>query len=215
VVFDADEAALLKYTRLAAEGKRESSREVKNPIYLSLADEYPRFPHRGHMDFVDNRVDPNTGTMRGRAILRNDDYVLTPGLFARVRIPGSGAYQAVLISDQSVLSDQAEKFVYVVEAAGDIRRQNIQIGGTSHGLRIVKKGLHGDEQVVLRGVQRVRPGLKAKAEVEELAIRNEEGLPDTYEPVPESEWISREVSYLPRRTGRAVGPVIIGTAANP
>ena len=123
VSFDADEAAFLKYERLAAEGKRASSREVKNPIFLALADERPAFPHQGHMDFVDNRMDPNTGTMRGRAILRNPDFVLTPGLFARVRLPGSGAYDAVLIPDAAIVSDQSEQVVFVVEADNAIRRQ--------------------------------------------------------------------------------------------
>jgi RND family efflux transporter MFP subunit len=197
VTFDADEAAFLKYQRLAAEGTRASSRDAKNPVYLGLADEQPTFPHCGHMDFVDNRMDPSTGTMRGRAILRNADFMLTPGLFARVRLPGSGEYEAVLIPDGAVLSDQSEKFVYVVEADGTIRRQQVEIGGVNHGLRIVRKGLDGAEQIIVRGLQRVRPGLKAKTTVEQIAIKTDDGLPDHYQPVPESEWISRDVSYLP------------------
>lgn len=205
VVFDADEAAFLKYQRLATQGKRASSRDVKNPVFLSLADEYPKFPHKGHMDFVDNRLDPNTGTMRGRAILRNPDFILTPGLFARVRIPGSGEHEAILVSDASVVSDQSDKFVFVVEGDGTIRRQPIKTGGAIHGLRIVEEGLKGGEQVIIRGIQRVRPGLKAKVTTEELEIKNDEGLPDTYQPVPESEWIPRSVSYLPPSpTNRAV-----------
>ncbi len=196
VTFDADEAAFLKYQRLAAEGTRASSRDAKNPVYLALADE-ANFPHRGHMDFVDNRMDPNTGTMRGRAILRNPDFMLTPGLFARVRLPGSGEYDAVLIPDLAIISDQSQKFVFVVAQDGTIRRQQVEIGGVSSGLRIVSHGLKGDEQIIVRGLQRVRPGLKAKPTVETLAVRTDDGLPDHYEPVPESEWISRDVSYLP------------------
>lgn len=197
VVFDADEAAFLKYQRLASEGVRASDREAKNPVYLALADEYPKFPHRGHMDFIDNRLDPNTGTMRGRAILRNDDYMLTAGLFARIRLPGSGTYQAVLISDASVISDQTDKFVYVVDGAGNIERKSIKIGGTIHGLRIVREGLQGDERVIVRGVQRVRPGLKAKVSIDKLAIKADEGLPDSFDPVPASQWISRNSTFLP------------------
>jgi RND family efflux transporter MFP subunit len=193
VSFDADEAAFLKYQRLAEEGKRISSRDAKNPIYLALADERPAFPHHGHMDFVDNRMDPNTGTMRGRAILRNPDLVLTPGLFARVRLPGSGSYDAILISDVAIVSDQSDQYVYVVEKDGAIRRQVIRIGPTVHGLRVVHEGLKGTERIIIRGLQRVRPGVKAKATVEELALNNDDGLPDNYEPVPESEWISRNV----------------------
>ena len=86
--FDADEQAFPRYTRLAMEGKRQSSRDVKNPVYIALADETHGYPHKGHMDFVDNRLDPNTGTMRGRAIFRNPDLSLTPGLFARLRLAG-------------------------------------------------------------------------------------------------------------------------------
>jgi RND family efflux transporter MFP subunit len=209
VVFDADEAAFLKYSRLAEEGSRASSRDVKNPIFLALADEYPKFPHDGHMDFVDNRLDPNTGTMRGRAILRNPDFILTPGLFARVRIPGSGEHEAILMTDAAIVSDQSDKYVLVVAEDGTINRQQVKTGGYIHGLRIVTEGLAGDELVVIRGLQRVRPGLKAKPTVEELEIKNEEGLPDTYEPVPESEWISREASTVPRpanlRRARTVG----------
>jgi len=189
--FDADESAFLKYQRLAAEGKRASSRDVKNPVYIGLADERPRFPHHGHMDFVDNRLDPNTGTMRGRAILRNTDLSLTAGLFARLRLPGSAAYDAILIPDLAVSSDQSEKFVYVVDVDGSIRRQNIQTGPKAHGLRVVRHGLQGSEHIIVQGLQRVRPGLKAKATLEKLKLRDEEGLPDDYQPVPESEWIPR------------------------
>lgn len=207
--FDADEASFLKYQRLAQEGKRASSRDVKNPVYIGLADERPKFPHHGHMDFVDNRMDPNTGTMRGRAILRNTDLSLTPGLFTRLRLPGSAAYDAILIPDLAVSSDQSEKFVYVVEDDGSIRRQNIHTGPKTHGLRVVRDGLEGKERIIVQGLQRVRPGLKAKPVLEELKLRDEEGLPDDYQPVPESEWISRSPSPAPTARGsgaaRAVG----------
>jgi RND family efflux transporter MFP subunit len=199
--FDADEASFLKYQRLALEGKRASSRDVKNPVYVGLADERPKYPHPGHMDFVDNRMDPNTGTMRGRAILRNTDLSLTPGLFTRLRLPGSAAYDAILVPDLAVSSDQSEKYVYVVEDDGSIRRQNIQIGPKIHGLRVVRDGLEGKERIIVQGLQRVRPGLKAKPVLEELKLRDEEGLPDDYQPVPESEWISRSPAPAPTARG--------------
>ena len=113
VVFDANEQEFLKYVRLDRAGKRASSRDTKNPVLLGLVDE-DGFPHEGHMDFVDNRVDRNTGTIRGRAILPNPDGVLAPGLFARVRLPGSRPYEAVLIPDAALATDQTERFVYVV-----------------------------------------------------------------------------------------------------
>ena len=116
--------------------------------------------------------------------------MLTPGLFARVRLPGSGQYDAVLIPDLAIVSDQSAKFVFVVSEDGTIRRQQVEIAGVSHGLRIVRGGLTGDEKIIVRGLQRVRPGLKAKATVETLVAKNDAGLPDHYQPVPESEWIS-------------------------
>ena len=113
VVFDANEREFLKYVRLDRAGKRASSREAKNPVLVGLVDE-AGFPHEGHMDFVDNRVDRGTGTIRGRAILPNPDGDLTPGLFARVRLPGSEPYEAILIPDAALATDQTEQFVYVV-----------------------------------------------------------------------------------------------------
>lgn len=204
VYFDADEASFLKYQRMAADEARASSRSYKNPVYLALADESPAFPHEGHFDFIDNRLDPNTGTMRGRAILRNPDFLLTPGLFARVRLPGSEPHEAVLIPDAAIISDQSERIVYVVADDGAIRRQPIVTGATAHGLRIVTQGLSGDERIIVRGLQRVRPGVKAQPSLETLALSEAEGLPDHYEPVPQDRWISREVSYLPGLDGERV-----------
>jgi len=195
--------SFLKYQRLAEAGKRGSSRDVKNPVYIGLADERPKFPHHGHMDFVDNRMDPNTGTMRGRAILRNTSLALTPGLFARLRLPGSAAYDAILVPDLAISSDQSDKFVFVVDDDGSIRRQSIQIGPKIHGLRVVREGLKGNEKFIVQGLQRVRPGLKAHPVVEQLTLKDEEGLPDDYQPVPESEWIPRSPSLAPTVHGKA------------
>jgi RND family efflux transporter MFP subunit len=199
--FDADEAAFLKYARLAAAGTRASSRECKNPVYLALADESPKFPHAGHMDFVDNRFDPNTGTMRGRAIFRNPDFILTPGLFARLRLPGSGTYNAVLIPDSAISTDQAEKFVYVVSDDESIQRQNIKVGPIVHGLRVVREGLKGTEKVITRGLQRIRPDVKAVAKMEPIKVDKGDGLPDSYVPVPENEWILRSTAQMMRDGG--------------
>jgi RND family efflux transporter MFP subunit len=200
-VFDADEQAFLKYMRLAQEGRRQSSRDVKNPVYIALADEPDGYPHHGHMDFVDNRLDPNTGTMRGRAIFPNPDNSFTPGLFARLRLPGSATYQAVLIPDAAVGSDQAEKFVLVVGKDNKVRRLPVELGSRSHGLRIVRKGLKGDERIIVRGIQRVRPGIAVTAELETLKAAANGGLPDDYEPVPEERWLR-----VPRAAFEEEGP---------
>jgi RND family efflux transporter MFP subunit len=188
--FDADEQAFLKYTRLAMEGKRRSSRDVKNPVYVALGDEKDGFRHQGHMDFVDNRLDPNTGTMRARAIFANPDHTLTPGLFARLRLPGSGKYDAVLVPDSAIGNDQSEKFVFVVDANNKVRRQLVEIGPRASGLRIIRKGLDGSERIVLRGLQRVRPGIDVVATVQKVEAKSSDGLPDDYQPVPKEQWIS-------------------------
>jgi RND family efflux transporter MFP subunit len=202
VYFDADEQAFLKYTRLAMEGKRQSSREVKNPVYIALADEKKGYPHKGHMDFVDNRLDPNTGTMRGRAIFRNADLSLTPGLFARLRLPGSAPYEAVLAPDSAIGSDQSVKYVLIVDAENKVRRQQVEIGPMSHGLRVVRSGLNGSERIVLRGLQRVRPGIQVTPIVEPIKSKGDNGLPDSYMPVPKEEWISMKPTsrgFAPQR----------------
>jgi RND family efflux transporter MFP subunit len=187
--FDADEQAYLKYTRLAREGKRASSREYRNPVFVALADESKGFPHSGHMDFVDNRMDQNTGTMRGRAILPNPDAQMIPGLFVRIRLPGSGKYEALLVPDYAVGTDQADKFVFVVEK-GTARRQLVETGPIVHGLRVIRSGLTGGEQIVLRGLQRLRPGSPIVAKVEEIQASDDEGLPDDYELIPREKWLT-------------------------
>jgi RND family efflux transporter MFP subunit len=188
--FDADEQAFLKYTRLAIDGTRQSSRDVKNPAYIALADEKDSFPHKGHMDFVDNRMDTNTGTMRARAIFANPDHTLVPGLFARIRIPGSGSYDALLLPDSAIGTDQAEKYVLVVGEGNKLRRQTVEVGPLSSGLRVIRKGLEGNEQVVSRGLQRVHAGAEVQVVPEELKPLAASDLPNDSSPVPKEEWLS-------------------------
>lgn len=187
--FDADEQAFLKYTQLARQGIRASSRDVRNPVYMALANEYDGYPHQGHMDFVDNRLDEETGTIRGRAILPNQDLDLAPGLFARVRIPGSARYDAILVPDRSIGTDQAEKFVLTVGDDKKVRRQVVRLGPISHGLRVIRNGLKGDERIIISGMQQVRPGMDVAMTVE-VVTPAKESLPDEYEPVPEDRWLT-------------------------
>ena len=188
--FDADEQSFLKYVKLVREGKRRSSREFKTPVYVGLANEPNEFPHRGHIDFVDNRLDPETGTMRGRAILPNPDLALTPGLFTRVRFPGSGRYEAVLIPDMAIGTDQSEKYVLVLNQENTPRRQVVEIGPIVRGLRVIRKGLVGTERFVLRGLQRVIPGEAVVAKMETLKLEPDDINSDG-EPVPKEQWLSR------------------------
>lgn len=187
--FDADEQTYLKYLKLAREGKRPTSREVSNPVYLALADERGNYPHQGHMDFVDNRLDDNTGTIRGRAVLPNPDLQLTPGMFARVRLPGSSPYEAILIPDQAIGTDQAQRYVLVVDQQNLVRRVEVTLGPISHGLRIIRSGLSGQERVIISGLQRARPGNEVNPTFSSVEIGSE-ALPNEYQPIPKEQWLT-------------------------
>jgi RND family efflux transporter MFP subunit len=161
--FEADEGSLLKYDRLARSGQRPSSRDYKNPVRIGLADERG-FPREGFMDFVDNQVDRGTGTVVGRAVLRNPDLSLMPGLFARLRLPGSGRYRAILLPDPAIASDQSQKYVFVVAPDGKAEYRPVEIGPLVDGLRVVRKGVAAEDWVVVAGLQRVHPGTGVDAE---------------------------------------------------
>ena len=199
---DANEQALMKYIRLDRANKRGDSRDTKNPVYAALVDE-EGYPHQGYIDFVDNRVDQATGSIRARAIFPNAEKILTPGVFIRCRVPGSETYEAILIPDSAVASDQASKIVYVLGEDGKIAARPITTGPISKGMRVVRSGLDGTEQVVVRGLQRCRPGAVAKATTEELVPGDDEGLPDSYEPVPPDKWLMPPVNRT--EPGRALG----------
>jgi len=159
---DADERAILKYIQLSKEGKRESARDKQIPVEMELANE-TGFPHKGYVDFLDNRIDPTTGTMRGRGVFTNADHSLSPGFFARIRIPGSGKYSALLVPDRALGSDQAQKFVYVVNAEKKVEFRPVKIGPMIDGLRVVSSGLKPGEQIIVEGLMRVRPGIVVEA----------------------------------------------------
>ncbi|WP_206028631.1 efflux RND transporter periplasmic adaptor subunit [Thalassoroseus pseudoceratinae] len=189
--FDANEQAFLKYVRLTDERRRQSSRQVKNPVYLQLADE-KGYPHVGHTDFVDNRIDKNTGTIRARAIFPNDSADLTPGLFARLRVPGRAPFEAVLIPDRAIGTDQSDRFVNVLQKDNTVKRHPIEIGSYIHGLRVVSDGLEGDERIVIDGLQLLRPGVPVDPQPGKIEITEDDGLPNTYEPVPEEKWLTKK-----------------------
>jgi len=155
--FDANEAALLRYTRLAEEGIRPSSRDSPNPVQLQLADERG-WPHWGTMDFVENRVDPESGTIEGRAIFNNPNGIFTPGLFARLRLLGSGPYEALMIPEAAIGTDQSYKFVFVLGPDSKPAYRRITLGERRGPLRVVSEGLGSADQVVVEGLLRIRPG---------------------------------------------------------
>jgi RND family efflux transporter MFP subunit len=166
--FTFDEAAYLRYQRLSNRGQDVTSREGGVYVSLQLIDESD-FVHSGSLDFVDNVIDRASGTIRGRAVFSNPEGLFTPGMFARIRVPGSPAYPALLVPDVAIGSEQARKYVLVVDKDNVARPKYVVLGDTNGGLRIVKEGLAADDRVVVNGVARVRPGQKVTPEEEKSA----------------------------------------------
>lgn len=160
---EASESEFMRYTRLESAGKRKSSRDVENPVEARLIDEQG-WPHKGRMTFVDNELDPATGTMLGRATFANPDHVLLPGMFARARLYGEGEHDAILIPEAAIVTDQATKLVMVVGADDVVEARPIALGPLLDGLRVVREGLTADERIIVVGVQRARPGQKVTPE---------------------------------------------------
>ncbi len=161
--FDVSEADFLKYARLNALGTRPSSRDNPNPVFLALQDEQT-FPHRGVMNFVDNRIDEATGTLRGRAVFDNPRGLFQPGLFGRIRLAGSGEYKAVLLPDEAIGTDQSNRFVYVVGEDGTVSAKNVALGPVIDGLRVIRSGVELSDWVIVNGIQRARAGAKVTPE---------------------------------------------------
>ena len=154
VTFEGDERAYLRYQELARGGGRESSRDARNPVHVGLANE-EGYPHQGEMDFVDNALNPATGTIRARAVLPNPDGVFTPGLFARVRLLGESQTDALLIHEQAVLTDQDRRYVYIVGKGDSVERRDVKLGAHVEGLRIVESGLAHGDKVVVNGMRKI------------------------------------------------------------
>ncbi|MEY2539429.1 MAG: hypothetical protein QOG67_3169 [Verrucomicrobiota bacterium] len=160
---DADENAILKYVKLSEEGKRVSARTEKIPAYVELGNETD-FPHEGYIDFVDNRLEPGTGTVRARAVLKNwNPNLITPGFFVRVRVAGATPYRAALIADKVISSQQGLKYAFVVKPDNTLERRTLETGSMFEGKRIVKSGLKDGEKVVSTRLQLVQPGMPVKA----------------------------------------------------
>ena len=163
-VFTGSEALYLKYQRANRAGTRPSSRVAPNPVEIKLGDETDYNWH-GRMDFVDNTLDQGSGTIRGRAVVRNPGGILTPGMFGRMRLIGSGAYNGLLIPEGAVVTDQTRKTVLVVGGDGVAKPSVVELGPLVDGLRVVKSGLQPTDRVIIGGVQRARPGTKVQAQL--------------------------------------------------
>jgi RND family efflux transporter MFP subunit len=156
--FEVSEADFLRYARLYQSGARIVSRSTASAISVKLLDETD-FLHHGVMDFVDNKLHPTTGTVQGRGLLPNPDSLLQPGLFGRLRLPGSGLHQVILIPDQVIQFDQSRQFVFAINPEGIVERRWITTGPIAEGLRIVREGLDGSELLAASGFHRMRIGM--------------------------------------------------------
>lgn len=160
--FEGAESFYLKYLRQDRDGTRGSSRDTPNPIEIQLADE-KGYRWRGRMDFLDNAIDTNSGTIRAHAVVSNPDGFLTPGMFGRARLLGSGDYAALLVPDDAILTDQTRKLVYVVGKDAKVTPRPVETGPLVEGLRVIKTGLAPTEWVVIEGITILQPGMGVKA----------------------------------------------------
>ena len=159
IYFDMDEATYLKNNRLYFEGKRPSSRDTPNPVQVALTGE-TKPSHDGKVDFLDNRLDVSTGTLRGRAIIPNKDFSILPGQFGRVRLIGSSPYEALLLPDTAIATDQSRKIVFVVKDDDTVEARPVVLGPLDEGLRVIREGLKPEDRVIVDGLQRARVGAK-------------------------------------------------------
>lgn len=154
-MIEVDERSVLKYRQLYREGKRMSAQFGRVEAEMELAHE-SGFPHKGYIDFVDNQLDPATGTIRARAVFPNPDKLMAPGFFARVRVPGSGEYEGILIPDRAIADDQGTSHVWVVDAENTATYRKVVTGPLLDGLRVIREGLAPGEQIVVDGIMAVR-----------------------------------------------------------
>jgi multidrug efflux system membrane fusion protein len=159
IYFDVDEATYLKNNKLWFEGRRPSSRDTANPVEVALTGE-TKPSHDGKMDFLDNRLDVSTGTLRSRAVVPNKDLSVLPGQFGRVRLIGSSPYEALLIPDTAIATDQSRKIVFVVKDDDTVEARPVVLGPLDEGLRVIREGLKAEDRVIVDGIQRARVGAK-------------------------------------------------------
>jgi len=167
--FEASEADLLKYIRMNQDGTREDSRTKANPIFVQLLDEKD-FLHEGAMDFVDNEVAQDTGTMQGRAVFDNADHLIEPGMFGRARLLASGEYEALMVPDDVISSDQTRKFVYIVNAENQAEMRPVELGPLHQKTyRVIRKGLSPEDVVVIGNIQKIRSGAPVVPQMTDLS----------------------------------------------
>jgi RND family efflux transporter MFP subunit len=176
--FDGAESFYLKYVRQAQSGERKLSRYTPNPVDIKLADE-TSYRWHGRMSFVDNAISPTSGTIRAHATVANPNGLLVPGMFGRARLLGSGAYRAMLIPDEAIVTDQTRRFVYIVGADGKAAVRNVDTGPLVVGLRVVRTGLTANDLVVLDGLARLRPGAEMQVRRTQIQPRAADDAPSS------------------------------------
>jgi RND family efflux transporter MFP subunit len=176
--FEGAESFYLKYVRAARNGERPSSRYAPNPVDIQLADE-KSYRWHGHMEFVDNAIDPQSGTIRAHAVIANPDGFLVPGMFGRARLLGSGNYHAMLVPDEAIVTDQTRRFVYVIGSDGKTAQRIVATGPLVAGLRVVKEGLTAQDKVVIDGLTRLQPGIPVTAHLVKLTPRAADDSPQS------------------------------------
>jgi RND family efflux transporter MFP subunit len=174
-VFDGSEADFLRYLRLSAAGARPLSRDVQNPVAVRLADESD-YKHQGRMNFVDNALNPRTGTIRARAVFDNKDGLLTPGHFGRLRLFG-GEHSALLVPDSAISSDQSRRILLAVAEDGTVGVRLVELGPMVDGLRVIRSGLAPTDRIIIDGLQRARPGQKVKPEDGKIEVSTQKIVP--------------------------------------
>ena len=171
--FDVDEQSYLKYLRLSEDGKRADTRDATaNPVYMALADDSD-YQHMGNIDFVDNSVNQQTGTIRIRATFANSDNSLLPGLFARIKLVGSDSYQGILIDEKAIGTDLNNKYVLLVNAENQLEYRAVKLGEKVNGLRIVREGLSANDKIVVNGLQRVMPNIQIEPKLVDMASKEQ------------------------------------------
>ena len=174
--FDGAESFYLKYQREAQKGVRGSSRTAQNPVDIQLADETD-YPHHGRMAFVDNAIDTGSGTIQAHAVVPNPNHFLTPGMFGRARLLGSGNYRALLVPDEAIVTDQSRKTVFVVGRDGKVVTRVVETGPEVMGLRAIRTGIAPTDLVVLDGLAQLQPGTKVDAKKIEIKPRSQDAGP--------------------------------------
>lgn len=181
VYFDVDEMTVLRIQEMIRQGKFQSARRHNDvTVMVGLPTDQGKFPYPATVNFVDNRIDPGTGTLKVRAeipnaALKNDERVFSPGLFVRVRLPLGAPHKSLLVSERAVGTDQGQKFVYVVNEKNEVTTQPVTLGQAHDGMRVVESGLKGGEQVIIVGLQRVRPGMIVTPKPGEMATGGSTG----------------------------------------